>query len=521
MKQIFKISFALALVLGFSSCDMNLRPYSVIDPDNALESYADAQKLANGFNNQIRSLAVGSKIYGPELQSDLFHAVADFGNRGGDLYRWEFDASNGYPESLWASCYAAIANANFFLQKAQSVYDRVEADEDFAATWTEKQLEGLKGYESVAYFLRAYSYSFLLDRFCPAYSDATANTPELGVPIVTVYEPTSDKEKYPARSTMKETYAQILADLELAEENIEAAYTNAAGSKYVTSDAVKALRARVALACKDYEQAVEDATAVINSGTYSLVSGVDALSKLWVNDDQKSECIMQCYVALPSEKPGTNDYGYIGYNAQKDFYAPDYIPEQWLVDLYADNDYRKAVFFKQTPITLSSGTTDPLYIFYKFSGNPSLMTGPTDYNYLNAPKPFRLAELYLIAAEAYLNSGIANGVQMASDLMNELQSKRIADWKTVNYTASTLPAEIQKERVRELVGEGFRLSDLKRYGKGITRTASQNNHVISQPGGNTTEFLSKGTDDHRFVWPIPTAETDANPKCKQNNGYTK
>ena len=110
---------------------------------------------------------------------------------------------------------------------------------------------------------------------------------------------------------------------------------------------------------------------------------------------------------------------------------------------------------------------------------------------------------------------------MASDLMNELQSKRIADWKTVNYTASTLPAEIQKERVRELVGEGFRLSDLKRYGKGITRTASQNNHVISQPGGNTTEFLSKGTDDHRFVWPIPTAETDANPKCKQNNGYTK
>ena len=138
MKQIFKISFALALVLGFSSCDMNLRPYSVIDPDNALESYADAQKLANGFNNQIRSLAVGSKIYGPELQSDLFHAVADFGNRGGDLYRWEFDASNGYPESLWASCYAAIANANFFLQKAQSVYDRVETDEDFAATWTEK-----------------------------------------------------------------------------------------------------------------------------------------------------------------------------------------------------------------------------------------------------------------------------------------------------------------------------------------------------------------------------------------------
>ena len=45
MKRIFNISFILALVLGASSCNMNLRPYSVIDPENALESYADAVKL--------------------------------------------------------------------------------------------------------------------------------------------------------------------------------------------------------------------------------------------------------------------------------------------------------------------------------------------------------------------------------------------------------------------------------------------------------------------------------------------
>ena len=82
MKQIFKISFALALVLGFSSCDMNLRPYSVIDPDNALESYADAQKLANGFNNQIRfnksgefNLPVGKRDFNARMRKKLttFH----------------------------------------------------------------------------------------------------------------------------------------------------------------------------------------------------------------------------------------------------------------------------------------------------------------------------------------------------------------------------------------------------------------------------------------------------------------
>lgn len=520
MKRIFNISFVLALVLGVSSCDMNLRPYSVIDPENALESYADAQKLANGFNVQIRSLSVGDEVYAPELQSDFFHATPDFGNRGGDLYRWEFSAGSGYAESLWASCYTAIANANYFIDKAAKVQERIVADKDFAETWTDEEVEYLKGHVAEAYFVRAYAHYILADRFCAAYSESSASAQDSGIPYVTVYAPTSDKEKYPARETLKDTYAYIMNDLGEAEKSIELVNEAEAGSNYITVDAVKALRARVALACQDYTQAVQDATSIINSGNYALVGNLAGLQKLFVNDDAKSEVILQSFVALSTENPGTNNYGYIGYNYSKDIYAPDFVPEQWLVDLYDDNDYRKQVFFKETPLTLSAGESDPVYIFNKFSGNPALQSGPSDVNYRNAPKPFRLAEQYLIAIEAYVSSGVSGGEKAASDLLNELKSNRIEGWENKDYTAAEIKAEVKDERVRELVGEGFRLSDLKRYGAGMTRSASQNSAVVSMPGSTTTELLSKSAEDFRFVWPIPTAETDANPKIKQNPGYT-
>lgn len=520
MRNIYKVFGALALAFAVSSCNLDLRPYSVIDPENALETYADAEKLANGFNTQIRSLAVGSEVSVPEIQTDLFHATTDFGNRGGYIYQWTFTAGASEFESLWLGCYTAIANANYFIEKAASVEARVASDADFAEKWSDAELEALKGHVSEAYFIRAYAEWLLVDRYCGAYDAATADAADSGIPVVTAYRPTSDKEKYPSRSTLKASYDQIYDDLTEAEKNVGVLRDPAAGSNGITVDAVKALRARVALARGDYEQAIKDANAVIGAGPYSLVGTAEDLTKLWVNDAALSECIMQSYVALSTEMPGSNSYNYIGLNYEKQTYSPDYIPEQWLVDLYDEKDYRKAIFFKSVPLSLSGTESNPVNIFTKFPGNPALQTAASDLNYCHAPKPFRLAELYLIAAEAYAKSGSADGVKNASDLLNDLKAKRIADWEDVSYTANNINAEIQNERVRELVGEGFRLSDLKRYGQGMKRTSAQDANTILFPGSSTTELLSADKANYRFVWPIPVAETDANPKIKQNPGYT-
>ncbi len=516
MKNIFKISIALALVFGTVSCNMDLRPYSVIDPNNALETYADAEKLANGFNNHVRSLAVGSKYSMVEIQSDFFNATLAYGNRGGEVYRWEFEVGSRDAESLWSSCYTVIANANFFIQKVAYVKERVKTDSEFAKTWSEEELYLLDGHLGEALFLRAYAHYLLVDRFSASYTEENADVADSGIPVVTSYAPTSDKSKYPGRNTLAETFEQIMEDLGEAVELIPNLRDNAAGSNYITEDAAKALRARAALACGDYAQAIQDATSIINSGNYALVNGVENLKKLFVDDNVPSEVILQSYVTYQGQElPNTNDYGYVGYSYANGTYSPDYLPAQWVVDLYDEKDYRKQVFFLETPCVYNKAEVGPLYVFSKFIGNRALEAGASSWSYINAPKPFRLAELYLIAAEAYAASPAT--VSNASDILNEFQSYRYDSWTAKVYNANDIVEAIRDERVRELIGEGFRLSDLKRYNNGMTRKPAQLSSILALNGMGSD--LSVPAGNFRFVWPIPKTETDTNPKIKQNDGY--
>jgi hypothetical protein len=69
---------------------------------------------------------------------------------------------------------------------------------------------------------------------------------------------------------------------------------------------------------------------------------------------------------------------------------------------------------------------------------------------------------------------------------------------------------ISDERVRELYMEGFRLNDLKRWGKGFERKTQAN----VQAEGST---LKVEPGDPRFVWPIPKHEIEAPGSNIQGN----
>ena len=105
------------------------------------------------------------------------------------------------------------------------------------------------------------------------------------------------------------------------------------------------------------------------------------------------------------------------------------------------------------------------------------------------PKPLRLAEQYLIRAEAHcrLDDGLA-----ANDLTTLSQSRGAG---AVSVGTDWLET-ISNERVKELYMEGFRLNDLKRWGKGFERTPNS----YSQIEGND---LKVSADNPLFVWPIP------------------
>lgn len=61
---------------------------------------------------------------------------------------------------------------------------------------------------------------------------------------------------------------------------------------------------------------------------------------------------------------------------------------------------------------------------------------------------------------------------------------------------------IEEERCRELYMEGFRLHDLKRWGKGFER---QSQISTVSPGNR----LKISADNPLFVWPIPQHELEA------------
>ncbi len=494
----------VAMFVGLTSCNMDTPPVGVINPEDALLNYTDAVALRTGLYISFRGNVAGDVVYSPELQSDFFHATTSFGNRGGDFYEWTFTSANGSALGWWAGYYGSIANINFFLAAAEAV--DTEKNE-----WTADEKANLEIFKGEAYFMRAMYHYILADKFCQNY---VGNEATYGIPYVTEYAPTSDQTKYPQRGTLEDTYTNIMNDLEAAAQRIST--PGQLASIWITSDVVKALTARVALSMGDYTKAINNASAIIDSARYPLVTSASDMNDLWVNDSGK-ECLFMTDADFSTGSlPPTNNYDYLGYNAAENVYAPGYVPEQWVIDLYDAEDIRFGQFFKNLTITLTGNITYDLYVFYKFPGNPELRQGDNDQNYINKAKPFRAAEMYLVLAEAYARNSDATN---ANAILNDLRAKRIPGYAPQNYSGQGLLDEILKERVRELIGEGYRISDLKRFGKGVERGDAQESAAIYQP--HNYEVFERGADDFRMVYPIPQEELDSNPNMKgqQNQGY--
>ena len=123
-----------------------------------------------------------------------------------------------------------------------------------------------------------------------------------------------------------------------------------------------------------------------------------------------------------------------------------------------------------------------------------------------------ISEMYLIAAEGYLNAGEST---LGKKYLNQLQAKRGA-------TASALNKEtIQKEWKRETVCEGLRLSNMKRWDAGFEGRQPQDNTkelIMSTPLDSYQKKVLR-SDDKALIWPIPSYEIKVNPALEQNPGY--
>ncbi len=508
MKKIL-LSSLMVLGLGLlSSCDMDKKPFGSIDETTAIRHLEDLGRFRAGVYTALRGMNAGAWVTDQDLQMDQFHGLTSNGNRGGEFSNGLITSATGDIESMFASCYGRIATANYLIAKGTEL--------ETSGEYEENDLPTLKRYKAEGHFLRAYSYFFLADHFSQSYTQVADPTQEgTGAMSVTKYEPTGDLSKYPKRSSLADTYALIESDLAEAYEGLKAfeqvdPSNVAPNAIYLSSYAVAAMQARVALAKGDYATALAKAKEVIECGTYSLTAIAD-LGNLWTNDES-NEVIFRCFMR-PTEGLASTGNAYTWGTREQD---ADYIATFATLAMFVEGDARFDNYFKVWNLDID-GSAYQSYVFLKYPGNPALRT-TEENNYMNMPKPFRLAEMYLVAAEA------ATKVQGAtpSTYLNELRKNRIAEYEEANYPANTVMSEIMLERQCELLGEGFRMSDLRRWGMGFERYAehSENpalNDVVVLAGRN----MKYEKDDYRFTWPIPATEMDSNPNLEgqQNAGY--
>ncbi len=448
MLQIYlKRILAASLVLAFSAaCDDNLEiePAQAIRDDLALSSPQNVKAVLIGAYDELGV----SDVFGGEtmMNSELL------GGNGEILWQGTFNAPreifnkniqtvNDNVTEVWLESYETINITNNVLSALDVFTDTEEKD----------QVEG------EAKFIRAIAYFELVKFFAQPYESGQTNT-QAAVPLV--LEPTrvlsSDNEV--GRNTVEEVYAQVISDL-----NDAVAKLPESNSFFATRGAAEALLARVYLQMGEFASARDLANSVIESGNYDLEGD---FANAFNQDANPDEYIFAMQV---STQDGLNQLNTFFATPQFGARDGDIGILDAHLELYPEGDARGEFFYED------GGT-----FTFKYTSQ-----------YANIPV-IRLAEMYLIRAEANLQEGTSVGAAPLDDL-NTLRARANAPLLT-----DAILQDVYLERRLELAFEGHKIHDIKRLKQ------------------NVGEFTY---DANELVFPIPQREINVNPNLSQNPGY--
>lgn len=515
---IFRIASALIILAGAQSC-LEKYPGDALLEKDAMRSISDAEQSLIGIYSSFKSSALysGYLTYLPDIQADLAYAVDGFSNIHGDIWQWNIRTTNEEVESVYASLYMVIGQCNFFLEKVPALRATLVDDNDIA---------NLDSWTGEVYCARALAYSELIKCFCKAYpltgpasdSDSKGDDAQAGQELGVMLRDSYSKEEVARRSDLKTSWDFVLADLEKAETMIreeDDAYNNI----WFSRAAAHAIHARVALYMGNWDDAVEHSTLVIENSTASFRL---ANANVTYTTDQQGNAVSYYKYMWDYDsafeiiwKVGftTTSYGgalgriFLNFTNDYRYYYPDYVPAAWAVNLYGNGDLRASSFFSTQPTGYAHGLTWPLLV--KYYGNKNFIANMIFH--VNMPKVLRLSEQYLIRAEARCHQKNFSGAQ--ADL-STLRKARYSSGGNIGVNENNWLDVISDERVRELYMEGFRLNDLKRWGRGFERKPQ----TSSLEQGSS---LKVEAGDYRFVWPIPNHEIESpGTALEQNPGYT-
>lgn len=456
---------ALFLLMSCSESFLELTPQQSVADTEALTSLEDFESSITGIYNKIS----GSEYYGrymfliPDVLADDVKQNAQ-ANRIEDYAEHIVRVSDGDANNLWTSMYEGVNAANAIINSEVELSDAV-SDEYNHIVGEAHALRALIYFDMVRLFAQHYTF--------------TPDGGHLGVPLVLEF----DLATKPSRNSVKEVYDQVISDMNMA-ISLMNDQSRSGNSSTLSAIAVKALLARVYLNKEDWSNAEAMASEVIASGQFDLIPN-DNYYSLWTTDNS-SESIFEISM---TEVDNVGGQGIAGLYLRQGF--GDYLPSSDVTSLYEAEDARMATF-----------EIDDLLIG-DFA--PFRMVKYPDINGFDNVKVIRLAELYLIRAEARARSG--NNVTGAQDDLDMVRQRSLPTAADNSDTGTILVNSILQERRLELAFEGQRLWDLMRNKMDITRTQCTSS-ICFIPYGSDTVIL-----------PIPQNETDANPNIEQNPGY--
>lgn len=461
MKTYIKLIFVSIFALITVSCEdkLDIDPQQGFTPENAFDTAEKVNTLLSGaYARAGRDASYGGHIY---TIAELLGNNTELGWNGtfidlGEINQKNISTTNGYVEAFWTNGYGVANQTNIVLENLD-VFDNADARNSA---------------EGQAKFLRALIY-FDLVRFFAKHNNNGVNNLEDGVPIIRTAVLSLDDITYPFRDTIEDVYEFIIQDLEDA-----AALLPASNGVFASSNAAKALLARVHLQIGNLEPARDLSNEVIQSGLFSLnQSFFDAFGNeentsedifAWQVTDSDGSNVLTTFWSLVrfGGRPGNPDI-----SIEDEYFVNDYFN---IFDTFQDD---RAQFFYVDPDSGSGRATG------------KWLQGRSNIPFI------RLAEMYLIRAEANYLLGTTVGDFPVNDvnLIRWRAGAFLLDPADFSYTSIFL------ERLKELSFEGHKIHDLKR--------------VEQLPIGGFS------FDANELVLPIPERETSVNDNLDQNDGY--
>ena len=469
MKKIIYITAVFVSWMSLlTSCSKDFTETKFFQEEQAkpLTSVEQLSSFVRGTYVKMRSsgyLGNRYRAYG-EIRSDEMYNTFQV-DRFSDATNYTLTSSNADPQLTWKAIYEVIANANIVINASENLSWGESSDQ----TTVSKEVKRLKGQ---AYAIRALAFFDLLRLYGQKYSGGT-----LGVVLPINY----DSNVNQPRATIVETEVQIERDFQAALDNIGIT-NNVANKTEISSWAVKGLMSRYYLYKGDLNKVAELVKDIVDSGKYAVIPSVDLVNSFQKENTPNS--IFEIKLGLNGAL-GVNAYEYL-------FNSGGYSQIAVLKDteaLYETDDARKKLIFTKTS---GRGDFEGFFLNGKF---PSLK-GDTNLKIL------RYEEILLNGIEANITSDNAK----ALEYYNLIRENR----GLAKATSVTLE-DVKKERILELLGEGFRYWDLLRWGS-----------VIPYYNSNGIEDTSKNRNvgDPLLAFPIPQKETDVpGSLVKANPGY--